>query len=503
MRLCGTFSACERSRAHANRGSEPAVGDVTRVCGPAAFFLAFRFSALPRIDVSSLAPTLGFAVTGAMVSAILGGVIGAAAGTLDASGRRWAVGASAALMAAPPAFWWIGLTRLPGGLGSLTGPLSGSVVAGCALAPVTLFLVLAATREIPSSAYEAARVALPPARRVAFILYPQLRAAVMSGFLLTVILLLGESEIPFLFGFRTSMTDVVTTFSQTYDVGRTLPTILPLVITVLLLGILMAGPLFSVILPGAMGGRGVVRKPAGCAVGVGLLILPLIMTLSLAGFTWMAISGVGGGGRRIPPVASTLIVSVAEPIACALASLALAVLAAYPARRSSAIRSLTVVGLLLFCVPAAVVAIGWIGVAQALDGISIGPALAHVSRTIGLPVLGFLIAYARLPPSLEDASRLVSLSPIRRAWTLVLPLLVPSLAATAALTGALIFADRDVASLLLAPGESRLMLNLYLLSANAPSAVIGINALGVFAAGAVVVLLAGARPFVLMARRRA
>ena len=115
------------------------------------------------------------------------------------------------------------------------------------------------------------------------------------------------------------------------------------------------------------------------------------------------------------------------------------------------------------------------------------PMIAYVSRTIGLPALAFLIAYSHVPRSLEDAAQLVPLTPIRRAWALMLPLLAPSLAATTALTAALIFADSDVASLLLAPGESRLMLNLYLLSANAPSAVIGATALIVFAAGAALV----------------
>jgi hypothetical protein len=46
------------------------------------------------------------------------------------------------------------------------------------------------------------------------------------------------------------------------------------------------------------------------------------------------------------------------------------------------------------------------------------------------------------------------------------------------------------------------MLNLYLLSANAPSALIGANALIVFTAGAAVIALAGAGPFVLWLRRR-
>jgi ABC-type spermidine/putrescine transport system permease subunit II len=113
-----------------------------------------------------------------------------------------------------------------------------------------------------------------------------------------------------------------------------------------------------------------------------------------------------------------------------------------------------------------------------------------------------LIAYSRVPRSLDDAARLVNMSAVGRAWHLVLPLLVPSLAASAALTAALIFADRDVASLLLEPGASRLMLNLYLLSANAPSSVIGLTALIVFVTGAVVIGLAAAGPFVLWLRRR-
>jgi ABC-type Fe3+ transport system permease subunit len=370
------------------------------------------------------------------------------------------------------------------------------------LAPVTLLLVLAAAREIPANAYEAARVSLGPTRRVVFVLFPLLRPAVIAGFLLTTILLLGESEIPFLFGFRTSMTDAITTFSQTFDAGRIVPVILPLVVTVLILGLLMVRPLFTVILPASRGDRGVVRKPAGAIIGAGMLVLPVLVALSLGGFAWAAISGAEGAWRRLPLGMSTVTVSIAEPVTCALASVGLILLTAYPARRSPAIQPLTVIGLLLFCVPAAVVAIGWIGIGQAFGGVSVAPAVAYVSRTLGLPALGFLIAYSRVPRSLDDAARLVSMSPFRRAWSLVLPLLAPSLAATAALTAALIFADRDVASLLLAPGSSRLMLNFYLLSANAPSAVVGVTALIVFAAGAAVIGLAAAGPHVLRLRRR-
>jgi iron(III) transport system permease protein len=262
----------------------------------------------------------------------------------------------------------------------------------------------------------------------------------------------------------------------------------------------MVRPLFRVVLPAAGGGRGVIRKPADVAVSVALFGLPFLMALSLGGYAWAALSG-GSLWRRPPVATSTLMISIAEPVLCALASIALVVAAAYPVRRSAAIRPLTMIALLLFCVPAAVVAIGWIAVGQAAGGISIAPAVAYISRMIGLPGLGVMTAYSRLPPSLEDAARLMPLSSMRRAWTLMLPLLASSLAATAALTAALIFADRDVASLLLPPGASRLMLNLYLLSANAPSAAIGANALVVFAAGAAVIALAGLGPLMLWRRR--
>ena len=159
------------------------------------------------------------------------------------------------------------------------------------------------------------------------------------------------------------------------------------------------------------------------------------------------------------------------------------------------------VGLLLFCVPGAIHGIGWIGIGQRFGGLDILPGFAHVSRVVGLPLLGFGIAYSRLPRSLEDAARLVTMSPFRRAIALILPLLAPSLVVAAALIAALVFADRDVGSILLAPGASRLMLDLYLLSANAPSARVGAAALVALAGAAAAVALAAAGPLLLWRRR--
>jgi iron(III) transport system permease protein len=465
-------------------------------------FLTVRFAAAPAIDLSSLWPGLRFAVIGAAVAVVVGGVFGAMAGTLDLPGRRSAIGLGTLLLAAPPAFWWIGLTRLPGGFGSVSGVLGGSAVAGVALAPITLLLVLAASREIPANVYQAARLSLDPVRRVRWVLLPLLRPALTAGFLLTLILLLGESEIPFLFGFRTSMTDIVTTFSQTFAPDSTLPLVVPLLAVVLLLALLMARALFAVLAAAPAPGRGVIRRSAGALIAIGLLPLPAFAASSLVGYGWAFLSNGSSGGRRWPMDLATVSVSIAEPVLCALAGVALAISASYTVRRSAAIRPLMLICLLLFCVPAAIVAVGWVGVSRAWGSGSVAPAIAHVARAIALPGLGFLVAYSRLPPSFEQAARLVPLSSVRRAWILMLPMLAPSIIAASAMTAAFIFSDRDVASLLLAPGQSRLMLNLYLLSANAPSAVVGGTALIVFGAGAVVIATAAFVPFMLLGRQR-
>ena len=454
------------------------------------------------LDASSLMQTVGFALGGAVVSTAVGAVAGLLAGTRDLPGRKWLVAASCVLVAAPPAFWWIGATRVPFvPWGILAGPLDAAIVAGLALSPVTLLLVYAALREIPSNLYEAARVALPPLRRVRFVLLPLLRAPLAGGFLLTVILLLGESEIPFLFGFRTAMTDIVTTFSQTFDVARVVPLALPLLMLVLGLGGLAGGPLLRTVLASSRGAHGVVRKPAPAILSLVAGVPGALALFSLGGYALAVVSGLNRGWPSVQLDPVTLLPSLAEPVICAWMMVLLVVAAAYPARASGQMRWFLLAGLLLFCVPAGVFGIGWISVSQALGGLTIFPGVAHVSRAVGLPALGFAIAYSRLPRSLEDAARLVAVSPPRRAFQIVLPLLSPSLAASSALVAALTFADRDVASVLLAPGASRLMLDLYLVSANAPSATVGAVALVVLAGASLTVGVAAVGPLLLWRRR--
>jgi len=469
---------------------------------PIAFLLS-RFGAVgPRIDASSLVQTLGFAAGGAVVATVVGGGAGMLGGTLALPGARWLLAASCVLIAAPPAFWWLGATRVSVvSWGALSGPAGGALVAGTALSPIPMLLVYAALRELPSNLYEAARAALPPVRRFTYVLIPLLRAPLVGAFLLSMIMLLGESEIPFLFGFRTVMTDIVTLFAQTFDVRQVIPLVAPLLLVVLGLGAVAARPLLRTVLASSRGAQGVIRRPSPALLTVLALAPAAAACFSLGGYALAVLPGpvLGWPGPQLQP--SSVLASVAEPVVCAWSTVLIVVVAAYGVRSSAAMRWALWAGLLLFCVPGAIHGIGWIGVSQAFGGLDIPPGLAHASRVIGLPLLGFAIAYSRLPRSLEDAARLVPISPMRRCCVFILPLLAPSLVAAAALVAALVFADRDVPSILLAPGASRLMLDLYLVSANAPSARVGAAALVVLAGATLTVALAAAGPLLLWRRR--
>src|SRR5262249_46367514 len=157
----------------------------------------------------------------------------------------------------------------------------------------------------------------------------------------------------------------------TFDAPQTLPIVIPLVFTVLVIALLVVRPLFAILLTEATGSRGVVKRPVRMIAGGVTALLPLMMVLSLGGDARAAFSGAGGMRRRTLIDVGTIAESITEAVLCAFVAVAFTVLAAYPARRSTTIRAFAMIGLLLFSVPTAIIAIGWIHVGQALGSVSI------------------------------------------------------------------------------------------------------------------------------------
>lgn len=453
----------------------------------------------PLIEGSSFGLTTAFAVGGAVVATTTGGALGLLFGIREFPARRWLLVLSTVPIAAPPAFWWIGITRLASGWIDLRGPGAAAVVAGLALSPIALLLVVAVLAQTPANIYQSARVALPPTVRLRAVLVPLLMSPLAGGFLLTVILLLGESEIPFLFGFRTVMTDIVTRFAQTFDVQSTLPLVLPLLLLLVVIGGVAGRALLPSVFISSPGSHGVLRTPGKAMLTSWAAVPTAWVVLAMTGYASAIFAhSLTDWSRFVEP--STTAASILEPVGCTWVAVLLTVGAAYPARRGKAMTAFLWAALLLFCVPAAIYAIGWLVIGQNAGGVAIPPAVAHTSRAVALCTLGFAVGYSRLPRSLDDAAALVPAPPRRRATLFVLPLIAPSLAASAALAAAVTYADRDVASLLLPPGASRLTLNLYLASANAPSSTLGLLALTVLLGAAAALLLAAAAPVLILGR---
>jgi iron(III) transport system permease protein len=466
---------------------------------PLIILLAHTSAGDLQTDWSSFEQTLEFAAGGAAISTVVGCAMGILFGTRQFPGRRWLFVVSIVLIAAPPAFWWIGVTRLTSGFGNGARIVAAATAGGLALSPVSFLLVFASLRQIPSNLYQAARLTLPPVSRIRVVLMPLVKSALIGGFALTFILLLGESELPFLFGFRTLMTDVVTTFSQEFDVGRALPLIIPLLLTIFIVGVLSAKPLTRTLLTSTRGSHGVARKPGSIVLSACAALPALYVIAALAGYGLPIFRALQRSHTSVD--LTTITVSVIEPVAAAWIAVFLTLMCAYPARSSSAMPYLVWVALLLFCVPAGIYAIGWIQAGQVAGGLTAPPVIAHASRATALCILGFAVGYSRLPASLESAARLVRTSPVRRAAVFVLPLIAISLIASSSLAAALTYADRDVASLLLPPGASRLTLNLYLASANASSSTIGVLAFTALCGAALTIILAAAGPALLWRKR--
>lgn len=453
----------------------------------------------PSLDVAVWASTFAFVISGAAVSLVVGGALGAIFALAAVRGRSLLLALAVLPIAAPPAFWWLGVTRLIPMTFTEAPAVIAGVIAGLSYAPITMLLVFTGLRQLSASHYEAARVALPPLVRRTRILIPSVQAPLVGAGLLTIVLLLGESELPFLFGFRTVMTEVVTGFAQTFDARAVFPLAAPMAAAITACSLIAAAVLDGTAFSAGRFKPGSSLRPA--APWMSLLAMgPAVgILLSLAGFALAA---------RAPGIISqtlaapaTVAMSVAEPVFCAWTAVMIAIVAGYAARRSEAARPLAWFSLLLLSFPSAFYAIGWIRLGQQFGVVLPSPAIVHLTRGVPFAALAFLVAARQVPTTLEDAARLIWGSAWRRARQVTLPLLAAPLMAVSALVGAIAYSDRDAATLLLAPGDARLTLNLYLASANASSATIGAAALVATVGALLAVALAALGPMIVRVRR--
>src|SRR5215217_1747988 len=116
-------------RARSRRGiaALPLALVLAAASAPLVFLVARIPDAGLVIDWSSFGPTLRFAIGGAVVATTTGGAIGMLSSMREYPGRRILLVLSIVPLAAPPAFWWIGATRLSSAWGNAKGPGAAAV----------------------------------------------------------------------------------------------------------------------------------------------------------------------------------------------------------------------------------------------------------------------------------------------------------------------------------------------------------------------------------------
>lgn len=394
------------------------------------------------------------------LSVVLGVALAMLTELTDLPGRRaWGMAAAAPL--AVPAFVhgyaWVSLVP------SLHGLLAGVLVSVLAYFPF-LYLPVAATlrRLDPTLEDVAASMGLTPSRVFLRVVLPQLRLAIWGGSLLIALHLLSEYGLYAMVRFDTFTTAIFDQFQSTYSGPAA--NMMAGVLVLLCLGLLVfeagtRGPIRYARL-GAGSPRFPHRHRLGRAGATAWTVLPLITTLLSLGvplitlLRWLVIGGAGIWkiDEIAPALGQTLLLGVAGTVLTILAAIPLGWLAAR--RHGALVRALEGINYVTGALPGIVVALALVTVAvriaHPLYQTVVSLLLAYAMMFLPPALISLRASIAQAPVELEEAARSLGRSPARAVASVTMRLAAPGAATGAALVFLSVI-NELTATLLLAP----------------------------------------------------
>lgn len=438
---------------------------------------------------SAMRNSLETAIYVALLALAVGLPTGLVVARYEFPGRRFFLAAVTIPLLAPSFLWAIAWSALAGRLGPpLTNWVNGQL--GCCLVflssavPLVFWVTYAATTSLTGTQVEAARLA---GGECAVVRYAGRYVAVTAGLaaVLSGILTLSDPGPGLILGLRTAASEVLTSFSSLYDYRLAAWQCMILTLAVLALvaplAILAAGRLASQILARQV--RPVGRISAGrfspfVVAACGIIVLVLLVA-PLCGLLLPLRGGLHltrAWGEVVRTGPNTLLYAVGT----GLVATALGLVAAIGVGRSSRARAVVLGACLaLFAIPPSLGALGMVQMATSvprwLDWLVRSRMTVCIEMGLRFFPIATIIAlrsWGSLSSTWTQAAALHGVPTAKYLARVVMPHMLPALAAAMLLIGLLATADVGSVLLLHPPGQSSLPLAIFTVMANSPESLV-------------------------------
>lgn len=362
------------------------------------------------------------------------------------------------------------------------------LVLGIAFYPIVMLATEAATRKVNGRLEEAGLLASPAPVVFRRITLPLVAPTVAAAALIVFILAVSEFGVPGLLRVRVFTTEVFTAFAALYDYGAATALSLPLMLLVL----------FAAIACGSVIGKQLVvvsRTPAkGIPVELGrfrpllLFGVVLVVTVCVLLPILVLVREVTGIHQLLEAVAGSAVAirnSLWLSLVGAAIVTALGLLLGYQRARTQSAFSTAqdLLFVLLFAVPSTVVGVGVIGlwnrpaIPVQIYASNFTVLVAYMARFVPVAALILAASTRQIHYSSEEAAQLAGVGWLRTFARVVIPQMLPGIAAAFVVTFVFVFGELGATVLVAPPGESTLPVRVYTLIANAPLSLVAALAL--------------------------
>jgi ABC-type Fe3+ transport system permease subunit len=346
--------------------------------------------------------------------------------------------------------------------------------------PLAMLITGTALSQIHSGLEEAGLMRVSFTRMLIKIVLPLIRPALTISFLLILIISLSDFSVPAFFGVKTFTTEIFTQFSAFYNHQLAISQSFLLVLLCLMLLLsenryLSEAPFFSVHVKGSNTKHYSVRRGNIMLHIVLLILLAVVLVLPVVLLFHQALSGREIFFSRAWELLSpTIFPSAKLAFLGALLISSISLWVAYMKERSR-FPHLNTMLLLTFIIPSTVLGVAVIKFYNQ-------PATNFIYTTIIILLItyvgrfGFIAAriigngIKQIPGSLEEVARVIGIPPVKRFFSITIPLLLPSLFTAFVLSFVLCLGELGTTIMIYPPGTELMPVKIFTIGANAPLA---------------------------------